>query len=167
MDVGQGAQKLLRFDAREAADFGRARARRIRGINEVNVECGSVRIAEHVLRMNDGWLQEGSVLSSPAGAAKGLNAGSFGELRSVFAVSPQMEEHETRGCIASLKQPLASRRYVEGLVVRHFGQDGLDRVRRYFADPSQANLYGLGLVMTSPLMPYIRAAQDQERGQGA
>lgn len=135
--------------------------------NEVNVECGSVRIAAHFMRMNDGWLQEGSALTSPGGAAKVLYAGSFGELRSAVAVSPQMEEHTVQGSITRPKPPLATRSWVEGLVFRNFGQDGLDRIRRYFADPSRANLYRLGLIMTSPLMPYIRAAHDQERGQGA
>lgn len=135
--------------------------------NEVDVECGSVRIAAHFLKMNDGWLQQGSVLSSPSGAAKVLYAGSFGELRSVVVLPPEMGDHPVQGSITRRKPPRATRRWVEGLVIRNFGQEGLDRVRRYFADPSRANLHRLGLIMTSPLMPYIRAAHDQERGQGA
>ena len=135
--------------------------------NEVIVECGSVRIAAHVLRLNNGWLLDGSVLSSPSGSVKALYAGSFGELRSAVALPPQMEDHLVQRSIAKLRPPRATRRWVEGLVVRNFGQDGLDRVRRYLADPSRANLYRLGLIMTSPLMPYIRAAHDQEPGQRA
>jgi hypothetical protein len=135
--------------------------------NEVSVECGSVRIAAHVLKLNDGWLQEGSVLSSSGGAAKVLYAGSFGELRSAVAVPPKMEDHPAQGSISKPKPSLATRSWVEGLVARTFGTDGLDRVRRYFADPCSANLYRLGLIMTSPLMPYIRAAHDHERGRRA
>ncbi|MEQ1804787.1 MAG: hypothetical protein ABL900_05355 [Burkholderiaceae bacterium] len=134
--------------------------------SEVDVECGSVRIAEHFLRMNDGWMQEGSVLSSPSGAAKTLYAGSFGELRGVVGGPTQTQVRAVQESITRPKPPLAMRRWVEGLVIRNFGQDGLDRVRRYFADPSRPNLHRLGVIMTSPLMPYIRAAHDQERERG-
>lgn len=132
---------------------------------DVTVECGSVRIAAHILRLNDGWLQDGSALSSPGGAAKALYAGSFGELQGTAALPPQMEDPPGLRSITKPGPPLATRSWVEGVVARDFGQEGLDRVRRYFAEPSHANLYRLGLIMTSPLMPYIRAAHDQERGQ--
>lgn len=129
--------------------------------NQVDIECGSVRIAAHVLRLNEGWRQEAAGLSAPGDTAKVLYAGSFGELRSAAAVSPQLEDHPVQVSIAKLKPSLATRSWVEGLVIRNFGQDGLDRVRRYFAEPSRANLYQMGLIMTSPLMPYIRASTDQ------
>lgn len=135
--------------------------------NEVNVECGGARIAAHIARLNDGWLLDGSILSAPGGTPKTLYAGSFGELRGVATALPQMEGHRVQGSIAKPKPPRATRRWVEGLVVRSFGQDGLDRVRRYLADPSRVNLYRLGPIMTSPLMPYIQAAHDQERGPRA
>jgi len=76
--------------------------------NEVNVECGSVRIAAHLLRMNDGWLREGSVLSSPGGVEKVLYGGSFGELRSIVVVSPELEEPAVQGSITKPRPPLAS-----------------------------------------------------------
>lgn len=134
--------------------------------NELKVECGSLRIATHVLRLNDGWLQEGVVLSSPSGVAKALFAGSFGELRSPVALPMQMNDHLLRGSMTKVRSPLPTRIWVEGLVLRTFGPEGLDRVRCYFAEPTRESLYRLGLIMTSPLMPYIRAAYDQQCAQG-
>ncbi|MCW5232495.1 hypothetical protein D8B34_02080 [Verminephrobacter eiseniae] len=133
--------------------------------NEVKVECGGVRIAAHILRLNDGWRQEGSHLLSAGGAAKELNAGNFGELLPAVVVSPEMEDRQTQANLSKTTPPVALRLWVEGLVAKSFGRDGLERVRCYFSDPCRANLYRLGLIMTSSLMPYIRAAQDQERGR--
>ena len=132
--------------------------------SEVRVDCGNDRIAAHISRLNDGWVVDGAILSAPVGSTKTLSAGSFGELRSVPAVQPEMEERAVHGTIVEPSPPRATRRWVEGLVITNFGQEGLDRVRRYLAEPSRANLYRLGVILTSPLMPYIRATHDQERG---
>ena len=133
---------------------------------EVSVDCGSPRIAAHILRLNEAWLLDGSILSTPGGAAKTLYAGSFGELRGAVVVQPEMEQPPVQ-LSAAKPMPRAARLWVEGLVVTTFGQDGLDRVRRYLSDPSGANLYRLGHIVTSPLMPYIRAAREQEQGTRA
>lgn len=136
----------------------------------VNIDCGSARIAMHVARLNDGWLLEGTQLSSPNGSPKNLYAGSFGELRGIIT-TPLRESDERFDKSAGAQQAPASaaRRWIEQLVVRSFGAEGESRVRRYFSDPSPMNLYRLGPIMTSRLMPYIRAAQGrrrQERTEG-
>lgn len=131
--------------------------------NDVNVACGSVRIAAHVARLNNDWRQEGSVLFSASGAAKELYAGSFGELLSTVFVSPEKESRPKRENLSKTRPPVATRLWVESLVAKRFGGEGLECVRRYFSDPCRANLCRLGPIMTSSLMPYIRAAQDQER----
>ena len=118
------------------------------------------------LRWNEAWLLDGSILSARGGSNKALYAGSFGELRGALVVQPQMEEPPVKRSVAK-SRPRPARLWVEGLVVTSFGQDGLDRVRRYLSDPSGANLYRLGHIMTSPLMPYIRAAREQEQGTRA
>ncbi|MGJ7524831.1 hypothetical protein [Variovorax sp. GB1P17] len=133
---------------------------------EVNVECGSARIAAYVSRLNDDWRQEGSLLSAARGAAKLLYAGSFGELRRAAVVSPEMGDRQIQG-LAKTKLPAATRLWVEGLVAKRFGREGLECIRRYFSDPCRANLYRLGPIMTSSLMPYIQAAKDQERERRA
>lgn len=134
--------------------------------NELKVECGSLRIATHVLRLNDGWLQKGTVLSSPSGVAKALFAGGFGELRSPVALPMQMEHHSQQGGLTKGRPQLPKRIWLEGVVLRTFGSEGLDRVRCYFAEPTRENLYRLGPIMISPLMPYIRAVHDQQSAQG-
>lgn len=47
-----------------------------------------------------------------------------------------------------------------------FGAHGAGRVRQYLASPSASNLYGLGDVVLSPLMPYIRAIETQGQAKG-
>ena len=133
---------------------------------EVSVDCGSPRIAAHISRLNEAWRLDGSILSALGGVAKTLYAGSFGELRGAVVVQPEMEQPSVQRSTAK-PRPSAARLWVEGLVVTTFGQDGLDRVRRYLSDPSGVNLYRLGHIMTSPLMPYIRAAREQEQGSRA
>lgn len=135
--------------------------------NELSVECGNVRIAAHVVRLNDGWRQEGSLLSSAAGTAKVLYAGSFGELLSASVASSEKENRSEHGSLSKTRPPVATRLWVEGLVARSFGWGGLQRVQRYFLDPCRENLYRLGPIMTSSLMPHIRAAQDQEQERRA
>jgi len=135
--------------------------------HEVRIDCGSTRIAAHIARMNVGWALDGAVLSAPSGSPKNCYAGSFGEMRGVVAPPLEDFEEETvkNGVIGSA-YVIAARRWIEDLVAKRFGKDGADRVRRYLLDPSRSNLYQLGSIMTSPLMPYIRAAIDQERVRG-
>lgn len=128
----------------------------------VNIDCGSARIATHLARLNDGWVLEETQLSSQSGSPKNLYAGSFGELRWIITIPLQEPEEKVDENAGARQAPAsAARRWIEQLVVRSFGAEGASRVRRYFSDPSPANLYRLGPIMTSRLMPYIRAAQDQ------
>lgn len=130
----------------------------------VNVDCSSARIAAHLARLNDGWVLEGTQLSLPGGSAKDLYAGSFGELRGVVPNSPHMSEESGAAMRALQQSPsVGIICWIEQLVVRDYGSAGVSRVRRYLSNPSQENLYRLGPIMTSRLMPYIRAAQHQQR----
>jgi hypothetical protein len=132
----------------------------------VNIDCISTRIAAYLARWNHRWLLEDTHLSLPGGSTKFLNAGSFGELRSILPASPPMSE-EGGGAMRDA-QPLPSvgiSCWLEHLVVRDYGSEGACHVRRYLSNPSTENLYRLGPIMTSRLMPYIRAAQHQQHHQ--
>ena len=133
----------------------------------IGIDCGSARIAAHLARLNDGWVLEETELSSPVGSPKVLYAGSFGELRGV-AQAPLQEPEDRVDEIAKARQAptSASRLWIEQLVARDFGVDGAGRVRRYLLDPTRANLYLLGPIVMSRLMPYIHAAQHQGRMEG-
>ncbi len=132
----------------------------------VNIDCISTRIAAYLARLNDGWALEDTHLSLPGGSAKDLYAGSFGELRGVLPFSPHISE-ENGGAtrVAQQLPPGGVSHWLEHLVVRDFGSDGACRVQRYLSNPSPKNLYRLGPIMTSRLMPYIRAAQYQQQDQ--
>lgn len=132
----------------------------------VNIDCISTRIAAHLARWNDGWLLEDTHLSLPGGSIKVLNAGSFGELRSILPAPPQKSEES--GNVMDDAQPLPSvwmSFWLEHLVARDYGSEGVRHVRRYLSNPSAEHLYRLGPIMTSRLMPYIRAAQHQQHNQ--
>lgn len=130
----------------------------------VNVNCGSARIAAHLARLNNVWGLEDTQLALPAGSAKDLYAGSFGELRGIVPTSPhQSEESGTAIHDAQQLPSVGIRRWIEQLVIRNHGSEGAALVRRYFSNPSPENLYRLGPIMTSRLMPYIRAAQHHQR----
>ncbi|MGS0892701.1 hypothetical protein ACVBGC_09165 [Burkholderia stagnalis] len=133
----------------------------------VTINCENARIATYLARLNDGWLLEEVQLTSPAGLPKSLYAGGFGELREIIQTALQKPEERVVEN-AAIHQLGAARRWLEHLVARSFGADGARRVRDYLADPTPANLHRLGLIMTSRLMPYIRAAQHQrqERTEG-
>ncbi|MCW0090596.1 hypothetical protein QOU69_14575 [Burkholderia pseudomallei] len=135
--------------------------------HEVTTDCENDRLANHLARLNDGWALEKTRLSSPAGSPKIFYAGGFGELRGI--VQPSLQKPKERvDENAAIQQLGAARNWLEHLVARSFGADGARRVRSYLADPTPANLYRLGPIMTSRLMPYIRAAQHQhqERTEG-
>lgn len=131
---------------------------------DVTIDCGNARVAAHLARLNDGWTLEETQLSSPVGSLKSLYAGSFGELRVASQISLQ-EPEETVGESATTQQALesAARRWLEQLVTRSFGVEGASRVKRYLSDPTATNLYRLGPIMTSRLMPYIQEAQHQQQ----
>lgn len=130
----------------------------------VHIDCSSTRIAAHLARLNDGWVLETTHLSLPDGSAKELYAGSFGELRGEFPTSPHLSE-ESGGAMRPAQQlpSVGVSRWIEQLVVRGYGSEGVCHVRRYLSNPNLENLYRLGPIMTSRLMPYIRAAQHQQR----
>lgn len=130
----------------------------------VYVDCGSARIAAHLARSNDGWVLEDTQLSMPSGSPKGLYAGSFGELRGVAPALLREPETSAPGKPLAPHSPAAAGlRWIELLVFREYGAEGASHVRRYLTNPSPENLCRLGPIMTSRLMPYIRAAQHQQR----
>jgi hypothetical protein len=131
---------------------------------EINIDCGSARIAAHVARLNDRWVLEETQLSSLGGSPRNLYAGSFGELRGIFATQLRETEEKVDENAAARQASLgAAPRWIEQLVIRSFGAEGASHVRRYLSDPNPTNLYRLGPIMTSRLMPYIRAAQHQQK----
>lgn len=135
--------------------------------HELTIDCENDRIATHLASLNDGWLLEKTRLLSPAGSPKNLYAGGFGELRGMVQ-TPQQEPEKQGEKNAAIKQLGGALNWLEHLVARSFGADGARRVKSYLADPTPANLRRLGPIMTSRLMPYIRAAQhqQQERTEG-
>jgi hypothetical protein len=129
----------------------------------INIDCGSARLAAHLARLNAGWVLEETQLSSPVGSLNSLYAGSFGELRGIVQIPRQEPDEKVNDATTQQAPPCAARRWVEQLVARNFGADGASRVRRYFSDPTPTNLYRLGSIMTSRLMPYIQEAQHQQQ----
>lgn len=130
----------------------------------VIIDCGSARIAAHVARMNRDWIQDGSTLVLSNDKPINLYAGSFGELRGVLLEPSQTVEPMVFGGVATVAATsVGAHRWLEDLVAKSFGQDGVARVRRYFSNPSLTNLYLLGPVLTSPLLPYIRAVQARQQ----
>lgn len=130
----------------------------------VYVDCGSGRIAAHLAHLNDGWVLDDMRLSLPGESVKDLYAGSFGELRG--AVSALLHASEESGAAvraAPQSFSVGVTRWIEQLVVRDYGSEGARYVRRYLSNPSLENLYRLGPILTSRLMPYIRAANYQQR----
>ncbi|MET3479336.1 hypothetical protein [Variovorax atrisoli] len=133
--------------------------------NTVNVDCGSARIAAHLSRLNDGWVLEETRLSLPCGSSKHLYAGSFGELRGVVPSSIQTSEESVAPKPAELQTVVGVNRWIEQLVVRAYGAEGVANVRRYLSNAGSENSYRLGAVMRSRLIPYIRAAKYQQRSR--
>lgn len=129
----------------------------------VEIDCSSTRIAAHLARLNDGWVLDDTHLSLPSGSAKNLYAGSFGELRGVVPAAQHISEASGSASAAQQLPSVGVSRWLEQLVVREYGSEGACHVQRYLSNPSPANLYRLGPIMTSRLMPYIRAAQHQLR----
>jgi hypothetical protein len=132
----------------------------------VKIDCGNVRIAAYLARLNEGWVLDETQLSLPSGSPKNFLAGSFGELRGNHAASQQeQEESLSEKPAAPLPTLGVAVRWIEQLVIRNYGTKGVSQVRRFLSNPSQENLYRLGPIMTSRLMPYIRAAQHQQQNQ--
>ena len=128
----------------------------------VRIECGSARIAAHVARLNHRWAIEGTQLGAVEGVLKAIDAGSFGELR-VSAPLPQVNRDDLvlneRGAPAARSK--AAQLWIEAIVSRDFGSEGLGRLRQYFMDPLPESIHELGPIATSRLMPYIRAIKGQ------
>jgi hypothetical protein len=130
---------------------------------EVNIECHSERLASHLAVLNPAWDQEALHLMRPAAIEKVFTAGSFGRLFARAEIAQIPEEAAAR----SVTQRIDSARkvWVEGLVAAAFGEVSLGLVREYLADPVRENLFHLGSLTSSPLMPYIYAAHDQVHGR--
>lgn len=130
----------------------------------VRIDCGSARIAAHLARLNEGWVLDETQLSLTSGSPKNFHAGSFGELRGLLPASLQESEEIGDNEKPAAQQPTVgvAWRWIEQLVIRHYGAKGVSHVRSYLSDPSPENLHRLGPIMMSRLMPYIRAAQHKQ-----
>jgi hypothetical protein len=130
---------------------------------EVSIECHSERLASHLAVLNPAWGQEALHLRLPAAIEKVFTAGSFGRL---FA-KEEIERIPEGATERSVIQGADSERkvWVEGLIAAAFGEVSLGAVREYLADPVRENLFHLGPLISSPLMPYIYAAHDQIHGR--
>ena len=133
----------------------------------IDIDCSSPRIAAHLASLNSGWFLKETRLSLPTGLAKELHAGSFGELRGDTSTLLHTSDDgsDTR---PGEQQSLAMgvNRWIDWLVVRDYGPEGASNVKRYLSDPNIENLYRLGPIMTSRLMPYLRALlQHQQRNR--
>lgn len=129
----------------------------------VIVDCRSARVAAHLAHLNHGWALEETQLSLPGGSVKDLYAGSFGELRGVAGPPHESEGSGADKSPARQSPAVVLGRWIEQLVVRDYGAEKANHVRRYLFDPSPQNLYRLGPIVMGRLMPYIRAAQHQQR----
>lgn len=129
--------------------------------HEVSVECDNDRVAAYIARLNPDWNHDRLILSLPADAEKVLRAGSFGQLLAVEGHASSIGGEASAGSIGDT-QNSAAKVWIEGLVAATFGEEGLGRVRKYLADPDRSNVCHLGPLMSSHLMPYIRAAHDRE-----
>lgn len=132
-------------------------------LQEVVVECGHSRLAEHVATINKGWIRNGSVVTLPENTDKTLQAGGFGEimLDSSWLSKNQDNFHESVNW--HQKKLLPKERWIEGLIREKHGPQTASLVRTFMANPNHGNLQKLGKVSTSPLMAYIRAAIDHSR----
>jgi hypothetical protein len=128
---------------------------------DVSVECHSERVVAHIARLNPGWSLDRLTLSLPADTEKLLRAGSFGQLLATEDHAPSFDGEPAGRNVGDTRNS-ATKIWVEGLVAAAFGREGLDRIRGYLADPDRRNVWHLGSLVSSPLMPYIRAAHDRE-----
>lgn len=130
---------------------------------EVNIECHSARLASHLAILNPAWGQEALHLRRQAAIEKVFTAGSFGRLSAKEQVA---QTPEVTGAHSVTQRVDSTRKiWVEGLVAAAFGEVSLVSVREYLADPVRENLFHLGFLVGSPLMPYIYAAHDQAHGR--
>ena len=127
---------------------------------EVTIDCSSERVASHVARLNSDLQQQGTVLRAAPSTVKAIYAGSFGELQRI--VASLVDGSKPVGIAPELSHLRANRVWIEGLLASRLGGDSVVRVRRYLDFPSSSNLFGLGDVLLSPLMPYIRVLETQE-----
>lgn len=131
--------------------------------HEVSIWCNSDRVAAHIARLNPDWSHDRLTLSLPANAEKVLRAGSFGQLLAVEDHGASTSEEHTGGSVSDTRDS-SSKIWIEGVVAATFGQEGVGRLRKYFADPDKSNIRHLGALMSWPMMPYIQAAHDSEQG---
>lgn len=132
----------------------------------IDIDCSSVRIAAHLARLNNGWFLKETRLSLPSGLAKELHASSFGELRSDTPTSLHSSEDSSDTRPGAQQSPaIGVNRWIDWLVIRDYGAEGASNVKRYLSNPNTENLYRLGPIMTSRLMPYIQAVQHQQRNR--
>ncbi len=127
---------------------------------EVRVECGSNRLAEHVAKINEGWILSGAAVTLPENTDKTLSAGGFGEIRpeSSRLAENQDGEQKAEGWHQNSQSPKGT--WIDGLIRAKHGPQIAAFVRDFIATPSQGNMQKLGPILTSPLMVYIRAAAE-------
>lgn len=128
---------------------------------EIRIECGSDRLANYVAKIKDSSILDGTAVILPKNTDKTLRAGGFGEIRASAKhaenrdASPEALNWRNNG---QLPQAI----WIEGVVYAKYGPQTASLVTDFIADPSQLNLKKLGPIMTSPLMPYIRAVVEYQ-----
>jgi hypothetical protein len=130
---------------------------------EVRVECGSNRLAEHIAKINEGWILDGAVVTLLENTDKTLSAGGFGEIR--LESSRRAENQDTDQEAAGWRQnrQLPKGTWIDGLIRAKHGPQTAALVRDFIANPSRGNLQKLGPILTSPLMVHIRSAAEHWR----
>ena len=132
----------------------------------VTIDCGSPRIAAYLARFNDGWILKDAHLSSLSGSAKELNGESFGKLRVVASDSTLVTGDSGGTMRATQSLTLVSvSSWLQQLVVRDYGYEGLFALGRYLSNPGPENSYRLGVIMPSRLLPYILETNNQQRNR--
>lgn len=130
---------------------------------EVRIECGSDRLAEHVAKINEDWILDGPAVMLPKNTDKTLRAGGFGEIRLDSSWLAKQQNARQESVAWRQKRLLPKEIWIDGLIRERHGSQMASLVRDFMANPSQGNLQKLGPILTSPLMAYIRAAVAHPR----
>ncbi len=132
---------------------------------EIRVECGSDRLAEYIAKINEARIIDGSAVMLLENTDKTLNAGGFGEIRPECSNLEERQDTDQETASWCQNRQLPEVIWIDSLICTRHGPKTAALIRDFIANPSQGNLNKLGLILTSPLMAYIRAATELQRQQ--
>lgn len=118
------------------------------------IECPSLRVAEHLKKLNPDWALEDRFLISEYG--RPFDGGNYGLVRDANAA-----EDATHGRVSAQQsshvdgKANATQKWLEGVIARNLGQPGKEALRAYLA--GTASRLGDEIATCSPLAVHIRS----------